>query len=335
MKLIIFILSIFIFHSISIGQTVHFSQFSNAALMTNPANTGNFDGEWRVNNISRSQGINVGEPYTTNLIAFDKHFYYYQQQISGGAYLVNDFSAHNSLMVNKFYLSGGYQLKISGNMLLLYGLQAGIVQKRSTLNGLTFPNQFDMSIGQFNASLVNNESLTGDNVFYADIATGLSFQYNKPRYQFEVGGSIYQINQPQESFYGIEQNLPRKYVLHGLWKQNFKNNFYYNPQLYCAWINHVSEVVFGSHFGYTFRENKKLSTVYIGVYVRNGFAQNYDSGIFVFGMTYNHWNFSISYDYDISGLRVATSRSNAVELAISYTRPLSLLKKTTIPCERY
>jgi len=335
MKRNILLLLTLICHSVLIGQTIHFSQFYNAAAMINPANTGNFDGDWRVNNIFRSQGNNLGEPYTTTMISFDKHFYYYSQQISGGAYFINDYSANNSLMVNKFYLTSGYQIKISENNLLLYGLQVGIVQERTTLNESTFPDQFDMSTGHFNPSLPNNEIFNGDNTLYADLATGISWQYNKPTFRIETGGAVFQINQPKESFLGTDQNLPRKYVLHGSFTKIMESNFYFNPQLYASWLNNISEILYGINFGYDLAQKNKLSTIYTAFYIRNGFDQNYDSAIFVFGFDYDNWNYCVSYDYDISGLRIASSRSNAFELSVTYTRPSTRIKKSTIPCERY
>ena len=51
----------------SFGQGMHFSQFYNAPLLLNPANTGfHTDGDMRVGMNYRSQWLTVPVPYTTS-----------------------------------------------------------------------------------------------------------------------------------------------------------------------------------------------------------------------------------------------------------------------------
>ena len=64
----VFVLAGFIFSSfLSVAQDLHFSQFFNSPLTTNPANTGFIpDADYRIGANYRSQWVNVlGAPYKT------------------------------------------------------------------------------------------------------------------------------------------------------------------------------------------------------------------------------------------------------------------------------
>ena len=80
------------------AQSVHFSQLYSCHGLVNPAEVGNFDGNWRFNNNYRIQGGNFSDPYKTSLLGFEKHFYISEEQISAGILYLNDFSAQNTCM---------------------------------------------------------------------------------------------------------------------------------------------------------------------------------------------------------------------------------------------
>ena len=54
-----------------ISQDVHFSQYNGSVINLNPAFTGFFDGDYRVNGIYRSQWTTVPVPYRSFSIAAD------------------------------------------------------------------------------------------------------------------------------------------------------------------------------------------------------------------------------------------------------------------------
>ena len=58
----------------SYAQDIHFSQYTGSILNVNPAFTGLFDGDYRVNGIYRSQWSSVPVPYSTISIAVDGRF---------------------------------------------------------------------------------------------------------------------------------------------------------------------------------------------------------------------------------------------------------------------
>ncbi|MFN7275608.1 MAG: type IX secretion system membrane protein PorP/SprF, partial [Bacteroidota bacterium] len=66
LPILIFTLLSILSSSRSWGQDIHFSQYYNAPLLVNPANTGfNPDFDYRVGVNYRSQWANIGSPYKT------------------------------------------------------------------------------------------------------------------------------------------------------------------------------------------------------------------------------------------------------------------------------
>ncbi|OFY32496.1 MAG: hypothetical protein A2275_16960 [Bacteroidetes bacterium RIFOXYA12_FULL_35_11] len=318
------------------SQTIHFSQIFSASMITNPANCGNFEGDWRFTDLIRSQGNNFTDPYKTNLISFDKHFRINNQQINSSIYFANDLSAQNTLMINQFFFTGGYQTSITTKSFLLFGLQAGYVLKNSSLSGLTLPEQFDMSSGQFNSGLPYSENFTFSNSGYLDFASGVIWKYKHEKFETEIGAAVFQLNKPRENFMNNSNELQPKYVIHGSFGKKIKGVIYLKPQFCYTWINHSSELIAGSNIGYRLtQKSMKTALIYLGVYVRTGIARNNDSAILLTGLELNNWNICFSYDYDISGLHSITSRSNAVELSVVYIRPNTFLNNKTIPCDLY
>ncbi len=54
------------------AQDLHLSQFRNAPIAFNPANTGCFSGDWRAAFNYRKQWSALGTPFENNGLSFDK-----------------------------------------------------------------------------------------------------------------------------------------------------------------------------------------------------------------------------------------------------------------------
>lgn len=335
MKKYICLLIFLISHYFLSAQNIHFSQMFATDVFLNPANTGNFQGNWRINNIYREQGNNFNAPYKTVMVGFDKHFYTNGKQISGGIYFLNDMSAQNSLMVNKLFFTGAYHVNISQKMKLRFGMQAGVVQKSNNTGNLTLPEQFDISTGQFNSGLPNSEIYSQDNIQYLDLGSGILGQYRMNETEYEMGVAAFQLNKPRESFMNENKDIPIKTIFHGSVKKKWDRNLYWKPSFYYSFLKNASELVIGSQAIYMLRNWPRKSEFYVAFYLRGGIKRNSDAAIIAVGLVHLNWNFCFSYDYDISGLHGITSRSNAFEVSIIYIRPETIIKERTEPCMLY
>src|ERR1700740_59277 len=79
----------------SFAQDIHFTQYYFSPLSLNPANTGNYSGDYRGFINYRSQWKEIDKAYKTMSAGADVNFYPLNQKVSGGIYFINDKSGGN------------------------------------------------------------------------------------------------------------------------------------------------------------------------------------------------------------------------------------------------
>jgi len=317
------------------SQDVHFSNFYNAPLIINPANTGNYIGNWRLIGNYRSQGNSGNDEYKTTSLAFDMPIYYYRQMGSVGIIFINDNSASNTLSANKVYLSLAHFIKISSKSYLHMGFQFGFVHKSYSLSNLSFPDQFDMTSGYFNPDMPTQEIGEKQNSGYLDLNWGLIWSRKAGRFNSEIGVAMFHYNKPNENFTNIANSLPPRYLMHSFFEINFNNRLYVKPKLLYTYQNKNNELLLGQDLGYRFKNSNSLKDINIGVFYRGGFDRNLDAIITKVGLQYKSLNFALCYDFEIPKQSISTYAKSAFELSLYYTRPSTSLKNRTIPCETF
>lgn len=334
-RYILFILPV-LFQGINLsGQDVHFSQFYHAPLALNPANTGNFNGEWRVMNLYRNQWTAIPYPYRTLSVGADKLFYYFKDIVSAGIYVVSDKSGAVNLQVNKIYVSGAYK-KYLYNYSLSGGLQVGYVNKQVSFNNLTFPEQFDMTTGDFNLQLNNNEINSQDRASYIDVNAGFIGSTVYHKIKLESGIALYHINYPEESFTGSGARLPVRYVFHGKAGIPVREIFFARPQFLYMFHKKASNLLFGSDFGVKVPYNTyKLNSVFAGCYLRGGFSRKTDAVVLACGVEWYRLTLGLSYDFNFSFIKPAVNNRGSFEISLIYTSFNAVPPKITIPCDMY
>ena len=172
------------------AQDVHLSQFEASPLFLNPALGGQYHGDWQIGNSLREQWRSIDKPYQSFVFFYDRHFNYYSKEINGGIIFVHDQSGNAKLTSEKIYLSLAYPIK-QGRSTISVGIQPGIVM-RFYNDYVTFPSQYDHSIGYFNPDLSNQES---DNygttaTTFFDINAGIYWKLNLPKVKPSLGISF-------------------------------------------------------------------------------------------------------------------------------------------------
>lgn len=315
------------------AQDIHFSQFFFSPLSIAPSNTGNVDGDWRIMANYRSQWREI-KPYLTQSIGGDKQFYLYNERLSGGIFIINDKSGGN-LKVNKFLVSAAYHKKL-GKSQFHIGLQPGYVMKSIDYMSETYPNQLNWNTGHFDNALPNNETgITNQNSFF-DLNIGggwdLALKYITPY----VSYSIFHLNRPNDSFFGADNHLKQRKVIAtgALWYCTPKLSL--SPNILYMNTTKASEFVAGTHLYYSLGAERSVNkAVFVGGYFRKGFKNLTDAAFAVVGMNYKYYTAGISYDFNISELKTATSGKGALEISFIYTGLNTRLHKTQIPCDRY
>ncbi len=223
----------------SYAQDLHFTQFYNAPFITNPALTGVFAGDLRINTNYRSQWTSVPVSYQTGSIAVDKKFINDCQDASGffsGGLAVNfDHAADSELQLVQVNTSGSYTKQLGDHWFATTGIQLGgnyrrfsnerlIVDEnyRENPNG-TPPSQLPIEDPLIRRG--NGADPARNNAFF-DVSTGINFRYQalEPRQlindwsrrsKVDFGIGIFHLNQPDQRFFedtNLASDLPMRFT---------------------------------------------------------------------------------------------------------------------------
>jgi type IX secretion system PorP/SprF family membrane protein len=142
-KILLFILlqiqAIFYLHA----QDLHFSQFFNSPLSTNPANTGFIpDADYRLGAHYRNQFSSIMTvPYQTTSIFGDAQLFRDKLEngwLGVGGLLLNDVAGSGSLRSTKIYGSVAYHQMLGSSSLVSAGFNVGWANKRIDVSKLKF-----------------------------------------------------------------------------------------------------------------------------------------------------------------------------------------------------
>lgn len=318
-----------IFLTTGLSQDIHFTLFNSSPLFVNPANTGSFEGNWRITGNYRDQWRAISEPFTTASVSFEKHFYIYNQTIDAGVYMINDNSGAIGLTANKFYLSLAYEKSVRKHLFRI-GIQAGYAFLAYGGDDLTYPADWNHDEGQFTGSNPSEKST------YPDINIGVIWHTAWRILEPEVGISLAHINFPNESFFDAKERLPLRIHLHGSTKIKLLERIYLLPAFIYMNRKSASEMVVGTNAGFrVFGKRSAVKELTAGIYFRDGFFNNSDAFSIACGATIGRIDIALCYDINISDLKVATGNKGAFELSFAYRSISTVLNSYSIPCERY
>lgn len=316
------------------AQDIHFSQFYFSPLSLNPANTGNYKGDYRFFGNYRSQWRDISKAYNTFSAGGDFNIYPSNQNVSGGLIFINDKSGGN-LKITKIMPSAAFHKKIAGYNLHI-GIQPGVVIKSIDFYSHSFPNQLNWNTGKFDNTLTNTETGVNQRFTYFDLNTGFAASRKFGKFEPEIGYTLFHINKPKESFLSQTNKLPVRQAY------NIGLNYYLNATIILrgytmyGYTTKVSDWVSGMNVEYILSKNAFFTnSVFAGFMWRDGFKRNPDAGIITAGMNYQNYTIGFSYDITFSQLKTAVDSKGAYEIALIYKGKNTRLSKKAIPCERY
>jgi len=300
-----------------LAQGIHFSQYYNAPMLLNPANTGLMpDYNYRAGANYRNQWSNVPVPYRTISAYADfqaLHNEMTNNWLGVGLAFFNDRAGNGDLSLNKIEGFAAYHLQLGERSMLSAGLSAAYAQRSVDYNKLSFDSQCD--VFTFNPALASNEQGGIARTRYLDAGLGLNYAYfpNENVY-IKLGGGLAHVNQPKESFYGGTNQLGMRPTanLDALFRVS--ERFIINPSVYYTTQKGAYEVVYGSLFQYWLGGTGINATqLLLGVFNRWN-----ESVIPAFGLDLGSWRFMSTYDFTISGLNVFNRGRGAFEIGIRY-----------------
>ncbi len=316
------------------GQDIHFSQYYFSPLSLNPANTGNFLGNYRIAANYRSQWKDIQSAYRTFSVGGEASFFPKNQHVSVGLYFLNDKSGLN-LDVNKIFASVAFHKRIAGFNVSL-GIQPGVVLKSIDFNAHTFPDQMNWNKGQFDNSLPNYETNVIQTSNFFDLNAGVFLSKRFGKFEPGIGYSLFHLTEPKETFVSNDNHLSIRKIA------TIDIKYYHNEKiilnLYSMMANttKASDWVTGFNFEYVLWKKAFFNTsIFGGVMWRDGLNRISDAMILTAGLKYKNYTGGVSYDINISKLHTATDYKGAFEIALIWTAKNTRLVKKQIPCDRY
>ncbi len=299
------------------AQDLHFSQFFNTPLTTNPANTGFIpDADYRIGAHYRNQWSSVmSVPYKT-MSAFADAQIFRDRLDNGwlgvGAVVLNDKAGSGALQSTKIYGSIAYHQMLGLSSLLSAGFNVGWANKRIDPAALKFPDQFDGHF--FDNELPTSVVFTSNNISYFDMQVGLNYAYfPKENVYINAGYSIHHVNRPKESFFdskSMDASIPMRHIgfINALLKLN--PNLIVNPNIYFTTQAKAMEFMAGMNANFNLA-NAGEKQLIAGLYYRYN-----DAFIPMLGFEIKNIRFTFSYDVTSSGMSKYNNYRGATEYNI-------------------
>jgi type IX secretion system PorP/SprF family membrane protein len=299
------------------AQDLHFSQFFNSPLTTNPANTGFIpDGDYRLGINYRDQWSSIMTiPYKTMSAYGDAQLLrnrFDNGWIGVGGVILRDVAGSGTLTSTKVYGSVAYHQMIGSGSLVSLGFNVGYANKQINSANLKFPDQFDGKF--FDNKLPTSVVLNNNNIGYLDMQVGMNYAYfPNTRVYLNGGFSAMHINQPHESFFNDYENnnrVPIRYTgfLNGSFMVN--DQWIVNPNAYVSMQANSYEVVAGLNAHYDISGGGDYQLIG-GMYYRYK-----DAVIPMIGLGYKDYTFSFTYDATMSTLKNYNNTRGAFEFSL-------------------
>lgn len=301
------------------GQDIHFSQYNGSLLNLNPAFTGFFDGDYRINAIYRSQWQSVPVPYRTFGFGADiryKPTKFKSDCMGIGVQFNNDQAGDAFYSTNQLYLSGSYihKFKKDSSLLVSVGFGAGYSGSNFNYNKMTFDNQFDGY--DYNSGSPTGENFTRYRSGFTDFNVGGAFQYSFSQFtRLTYAISFNHLTNPSITYQGntlskLDSKLGNYLAFEVPVTDNKKfillTEFLYSHQ------GKYNEIVPGANIKYMLNRETN-NGVSLGLYLRTR-----DAVIARLGYTFKTTTAGMSYDLNTSKFLAATNRRGAFEIFITH-----------------
>jgi len=302
------------------AQDLHFSQFFNSPLSTNPANTGFIpDADYRIGANYRNQYVNIlAVPYKTISIFGDAQVM--RDKIENGwlgigGLILRDVAGTGNLTSTKVYGSLAYHQMLGYSSLLTAGFNVGWANKHIDPTHLKLPDQFNKATGFFDAGIPSSVVFNNTNTSYLDLQFGMNYAYfPSSDVYFNGGFSVQHINRPKETLFeddGFDNRLAPRYIgfLNGSIKMS--DMVILNPMAYYSvQAAHASELVAGGNLNYNLSGDGTTQLIG-GLFYRAG-----DAVIPMIGFQWNDFKMTFAYDVTTSGLSNYNNARGAVEFSL-------------------
>ena len=307
------------------AQDIHFSQTFASPIALNPAQTGFFDGSYRIGmNYKQQWPWAIDDKFANyNTSSASADFSILDKKIhpldwaGTGFNFVNDMAGDGNLTVNKIYWSVAYHKGLDRyhKHFLSAGFQAGFVHRKINFQALFFDSQWEERVG-FDLSLPSNEVLSSEFTTYLDLAAGIQSS-NKWSEKFHtiLGLSLLHFNRPNESFYGQENRLGMRPIVQLSATYSFSEKWGLQIHLYESIQKKANEFQIGALAVYNLKSqrNEVENALLFGSFYRFG-----DAITPMVGIQKNRTRLIVNYDIQVSNLSKASKGIGGLEISLTH-----------------
>jgi type IX secretion system PorP/SprF family membrane protein len=290
----------------------HFSQYYVYPAWLNPALTGAFDGSYRVSGIYRSQWGNISSPFSTAGLSLELTT---EKNINFGASILNQKAGNGGYNYTTAYGNVSYTgVKLGPNQAkrVVFGFQAGMIQRRFDRSKLTFGDQWNPVTG-YNPGNPSADVLARTSATDLDASFGVVYFDAQPGKKSNLFGgfSISHLTEPDDKFSASgTQAFPLRYTIHGGVRFTINEVFSITPNLLYLKQGSAQEKMLGAYATY------KAAP---GVDVMLGANYRFEDAVSPFlGFTYKNMVIGASYDVNTSDLGKVANGSNSFEISLSF-----------------
>jgi type IX secretion system PorP/SprF family membrane protein len=299
------------------AQDLHFSQYYNAPILLNPANSGLLQNrDWRAGINYRNQGATIPVPYNT--FSFFSDFGLMRNNwenawLGAGVAVWRDVAGNGDLALTKVQGNLAGHILTSEKTSFSAGLGLAYNQRSVDFNKLTYDVQWDEF--SFNKNTPNQETYSVQKTTFIDLNAGVNFSYfNNDNFYAKLSVAASHLNQPVETFYGQTNKLGLRPILNLDVVYKASDKVMLAPSVYYTRQKRASALVGGTSLNInasgdalTFDANE----IILGVYYRNK-----DAVIGVAGYKWKQNRVTFSYDHTISQLSVGNNGVGAMEISL-------------------
>lgn len=303
------------------AQDLHFSQWFNSPLTTNPANTGFIpDADYRLGTNYRNQWSSIMTvPYRTYSIWGDAQVFRNRIEsgwLGLGGVLLRDVAGSGSLTSTKAYASIAYHQMLGIAHLLTLGFNGGWVNKHIDITKLKFPDQFDGKF--FDSKIPSSVVLDAPATNYFDVQVGMNYAFfPSDKVYFNGGLSLWHVNRPRETFFardamGNDGRIAPRVIAFANASFKMNEDVILNPMAYYTRQAASTETVMGGNAQYNLSGDGQMQLLG-GLYYRLG-----DAVIPMVGFEWKMLRVTFTYDATMSSLKQYNSGRGAYEFALIY-----------------
>ncbi len=300
---------------LSLAQDPHYSQFFNAPMYENPANTGNADALYRVGLNYRNQWNAVTKPFTTYAVSIDgllPRTLFRKNRFGLGVSAMRDKAGDSEFGFASAGISGSwaYALNKARNQWFAAGIQLNWVQKSMLYTALRFGDQYDGY--SFDPNSSTTERFATGQFSYADLNAGIAYRFLHQNTDYRAGLAVHHLTRPDNSFLGNEEiTLPLRWVFSGSVILKLNENQDLQPVFSYQYQHPFNEFLLGTQFTHRIDNPAFPAGIHAGLLNRWQ-----DALVFMGGLSYKNMKFTLSYDLNYSKLKPASDFRGGPEFSL-------------------